>query len=87
VTAGTWAYVSCNYLDREAPAGRRHCDSEIRELGTVAQARKIARAAGWLTQVHPDGSKPSRPSLAGFDYCPEHRPDKAPAGTETTDAD
>lgn len=75
MSAGTYAYVSCDGRDSDAAPGRRLCPERIEEGRTEAQARKIARERGWLTCVHADGSKPIRGiGLGLFDYCPAHKP-------------
>jgi hypothetical protein len=84
MTASTHAYVSCDHHDGSKPKGDpgRWCEARINEGATKAEARKIARRRGWLTGVHSDGTKPSRPSWGHFDFCPLHHPGK-PQEAET----
>jgi hypothetical protein len=70
VTAGTSAYVWCDYLDMTAPPGRRVCPGRIEEGQTRAEARRAAKKLGWAVAVHVRSTKRG----GDFDYCPDHKP-------------
>lgn len=76
MSAGTYAYVSCDHHDRDAPAGLRLCYARIEEGSTKAEARRAARKAGWLTAVHHDGTPGTRRLPGLWDFCAEHKPGK-----------
>jgi hypothetical protein len=83
MSAGVHAYVQCDFWDRSKPASGGMCRERIEEGFTLAEARHAARAAGWLTAVHADGSAVAsrrlNPSRTLFDFCPDHKP--APEAT------
>ena len=74
MSAGTHAYINCDHLDKSAPPGRRGCAERIEEGQTRAEVRRIAKARGWLTGVHMDGSPGTRDFRGLWDYCPAHKP-------------
>lgn len=64
------AYITCDFRDMDAPAGKRLCDA--REVGyNIARARKVAREAGWLLGVGKSRYNP------GKDYCPKHKSEES----------
>ena len=70
MSAGTQAYVDCDRYDKKAPAGAQFCYAVIRAGRTRAEARKAAKAAGWLVSVKPVAFPNSG---IRYDYCPAHK--------------
>ena len=77
MSAGTTAFVFCNYHDEHAPAGQRVCVAQVTEGSTRREARKAARKAGWLTGVDYDGKPPRYRTAVLFDFCPAHKTKEA----------
>ena len=75
MSAGTHAYIACDYRNPDAPAGQqRMCPERIDEGQTRAEVRRIAKSRGWLTVVHMDGRPGTRDWRGLWDYCPAHHP-------------
>jgi hypothetical protein len=80
MSAGTHSYVTCDNLDKDAPAGQRACKEQVEARGSRADARRAAKKLGWTVNVHANSLRPyPRSGGLGFDYCPAHKPTEEPA--------
>ena len=70
MSAGTRAYVDCDHLDMDAPAGQRVCPERVNEGWTKVEARRAAKKLGWTVGVHARSTRRG----GDFDYCPAHKP-------------
>ena len=64
------AVVYCNHFDKDAAPGSRSCGAQVEHVGTIPEARRVAKAAGWAHVRSPYGAALAR------DFCPEHKPRK-----------